>query len=69
MPQHLTDEKKHLIVYLHQIGLSKKKITSEVGCSETAVNGMIERCKETRHVASGEQGDNPPLKILVSPPT
>ena len=47
MPQHLSDEQRHLIVYLHKKGISERKIASEVGCSKTGVNVTIKRWKET----------------------
>ena len=49
MPQHLTDEQKHLIVYLYQNGISEQKIALEVACIKTGVNVTIsKRWKETR---------------------
>ena len=47
MPQHLYDEQRHLIVYLHKKAISEQKIASEVGCSKTGVNVTIQRWKET----------------------
>ena len=47
MPQDLSDEQRHLIVYLHKKGISERKIASEVGCSKTGVNVTIKRWKET----------------------
>ena len=47
MPQHLSDEQRHLIVYLQKKGISKRKIASEVGCSKTGVNVTIKRWKES----------------------
>ena len=49
MPQHLSvsDEQRHLIVYLHKKAISERKIASEVGCSKTGVNVTIKRWKET----------------------
>ena len=47
MPQHLSDEHRHLIVYLHKKAISERKIASEVGCSKTGVNVTIKRWKET----------------------
>ena len=43
MSQHLSNEQRHLIVYLHKIGKSERKIASEVGCSKTGVNVTIKR--------------------------
>ena len=47
MPQHLSDEQRYLIVYLHKKAISERKIASEVGCSKTGVNVTIKRWKET----------------------
>ena len=47
MPQHLSDERRHLIVYLHKKAISERKIALEVGCSKTGVNVTIKRWKET----------------------
>ena len=47
MPQHLSDEQRHLIVYLHKKAISERKIASEVGCSKTGVDVTIKRWKET----------------------
>ena len=47
MPQHLSDEPRHLIVYLHKKTISERKIASEVGCSKTGVNVALKRWKET----------------------
>ena len=47
MPQHLSDEQRHLIVYLHKKAISERKIASEVGCSKTGVYVTIKRWKET----------------------
>ena len=47
MPQHLSDEQRHLIAYLHKKAISERKIASEVGCSKTGVNVTIKRWKET----------------------
>ena len=50
MPQHLSDEQRHLIVYLHKKVISKRKIASEVGCSKTGVNVTIKRWKKTENL-------------------
>ena len=47
MPQHLSDEQRYLIVYLHEKTISERKIASEVGSSKTGVNVAIKRWKET----------------------
>ena len=47
MPQHRSDDQRHLIVYLHKKATSERKIASEVGCSKTGVNVAIKRWKET----------------------
>ena len=47
MPQHLSDEQRHLIVYLHKKTILQRKIASEVGCSKTGVNVTIKRWKKT----------------------
>ena len=47
MPQHLSDEQRHLIVYLHKKAISKRKIASEMCCSKTGVNDTIKRWRET----------------------
>ena len=41
MPQHLADEQRHLIVYLHQKETSERKIALEVDC--TKISSFAER--------------------------
>jgi len=39
---HLTDQQRHLIVFLHQ-KMSQGKIVAEVGFTKTGVNATIKR--------------------------